>query len=164
MERGLLHFQSLVCNSTVSIFTDNSTTIAYLRKSGGARSPALNTIAQRIHCWVEPHSIVLAPQFIMGWNNVLADTLLRPNQIQGSEWTLKMEVFIELQRKSPVLVDLFATSANHCCSLYFSPFHNPQAMGTDALLHFGTTFKSVPFLHGPSFLRSFRSSGSPPGF
>ena len=35
VERGLLHFQSLVCDSTVSIFADNSMAVAYLRKSGG---------------------------------------------------------------------------------------------------------------------------------
>ena len=33
------------------------------------------------------------------------------------------------------MVDLSATSADHYCSLYFLPFHDPQAMGTDALLH-----------------------------
>ena len=34
-----------------------------------------------------------------------------------------------------MLVDLFATSSNHGCSLYFSPFYDPQALGTDAFLH-----------------------------
>ena len=46
-----------------------------------------------------------------------------------------MEVFNDLQRRWPVMMDLFVTSANRCCSLYFSPFHDPQALGTDALLH-----------------------------
>ena len=44
-----------------------------------------------------------------------------------------MEVFLELRRQWPVMIDLFATSANHRCSIYFSPFRDPQAMGTDAL-------------------------------
>ena len=108
MERGLLHFQSLVCDSTVSIFADNS-------QSRGTRSPALNTIAQQILRWAESHSIILALQFIMGRSNILADALLRPNQTQGSEWTLKMEVFFELWKQWPVMVDVFATSANHHC-------------------------------------------------
>ena len=42
---------------------------------------------------------VISPQFIMGKHNVLADTLSRPNQILGSEWTLKQEVFGDLCRR-----------------------------------------------------------------
>ena len=85
VERGLLHFWSLVAGSIISLFTDNSTAVAYLRKLWGTRSVTLNTIKQRIFRWVESHQIVLAPQFIMGWNNVLADALSWPNRIQGSE-------------------------------------------------------------------------------
>ena len=72
--------------------------------------------------------------YIMGKHNVLADALSRPNQILGSEWTLKQEVFRDLCRRWSVSVGLFATSQNHSCSLYFSPYHNHNAMGTDALL------------------------------
>ena len=135
VERGLLHFQSQVSSSTVTVFADNSNTVAYLRKSGGTRSPTLNSIAQRILRWAETLHIVLALQFMLEKNNVLADALSRPNQIQGSEWTLKMEVFQELRKRWPVLVDLFATSSNHLCSIYFSSFHDPRALGTDAFLH-----------------------------
>ena len=46
-----------------------------------------------------------------------------------------MEVFLDLNRRWLVMVDLFATLSNHRCSLYFSPFHDLRAMGTDALLH-----------------------------
>ena len=119
VERGLLHFQDLLSGSTVAVFVGNSMAVAYLRKAGGTCSSALNTIVQRILRWAETLHIVLAPQFIMGRNNVLADSLSRPNQIQGSEWTPKMEVFLDLRKKLPVMIDLFATSSNHCCSLYF---------------------------------------------
>ena len=100
----------------------------------GTSSPALNTIAQRILWRSELHHVRLAPQFIMERHNVLADSLSRPDQIQRSEWTLHMEVFRELRRKWLVMVDLFATSANHRCSIYFSAFRDPQAMGMDSLL------------------------------
>ena len=72
-ERSLLHFLPLVVGSTVSIFANNSTAVA----RGEGRSATLNTIAQRILRWAESHHIVLAPQFIMGRNNVLADALSR---------------------------------------------------------------------------------------
>ena len=161
VERGLLHFQSLVCDSTVSIFADNSTAVAYLRKSWSTRSPSLNTIAQQILRWAEFHSIILTPQFIMGRNNVLADALSRPNQIQDLEWTLKMVVFFELWKQWPVMVDLFATSANHRCSLYFSPFHDPQALGTDAVLHSWDNLQVYAFPPWALIPQVLRSSGSP---
>ena len=93
----------------------------------------------QLHCSEDPllgrvDRLVLVPQFIQGKNNVLADSLSRPNQVQGSEWTLKWEVFRELNNKWPVMIDLFATSLNHRCSHYFSPFHDPPAIGTDTLL------------------------------
>ena len=54
--------------------------------------------------------MVISPQFIMGKHNVLADAFSRPNQILGSEWTLKQEVFRDLCRRWPVSIGLFATS------------------------------------------------------
>ena len=64
----------------------------------------------------------------MGLNNVLTDSLYRPNQILGSEWILKTEVFQDLCKRWPVSIDLFATSLNHQCCPYFSPFHDPNAL------------------------------------
>ena len=64
----------------------------------------------------------------------MADALSRPNQVLGSEWSLKIEVFQELRKRWPVSIDLFATSLNHRCSMYFSPFHDPSAVATDSLL------------------------------
>ena len=48
VRRGLLHFQSFLSGATVAVFCDNVTAVAYLRKEGGTRSPALNNIAQEI--------------------------------------------------------------------------------------------------------------------
>ena len=134
VEKGLYHFTPQLVNSTVMIFVDNSTAVAYLRNQEGTKSPLLNSIAQRILRWAESIPEILAPQFIKGKNNILADSLSRPNQVQGSEWTLKQEVFLDLQRRWPVMLDLFATSLNHQCSLYFLPHHDPMALGTDAFL------------------------------
>ena len=50
---------------------------------------------------------------------------LSPEPVQGSEWTLHVEVFLKLRRQCPVMIDLFATSTNHRCSIYFSPFRDP---------------------------------------
>ena len=131
---GLHQFQSSLQGRTVAVFCDNTTAVAYLRKEGGTRSPLLNTLAQEILRWTESLSIRLAPQFLPGSNNVLADALSRPHQLPHSEWSLNMTVFQSLRRLWPVQIDLFATSENHRCSIYFSPFRDPMSAGTDTFL------------------------------
>ena len=134
VQLGLFQFRSALQSRTVAVFCDNTTAVAYLRKEGGTRSPLLNTLAQEILRWTESLSIRLAPQFLPGSNNVLADALSRPHQLPHTEWSLNMTVFLSLRRLWPVQIDLFATSANHRCSIYFSPFRDPRSAGTDAFL------------------------------
>ena len=161
IERALLWFAPHLVGSSVAIFADNSTAIAYLRNQGGTHSLLLNSIAQRILRWAENLQVVISPQFIMGKHNVLADSLSHPNQILGSEWALKREVFQDLCRKWPVSIDLFATSRNHRCSIYFSPYHDHSALGTDALLQSwdgwqAYAFPSLSLI--PAVLKKLRSS------
>ena len=101
---------------------------------GGTRSPARNTVAQGILRWADSLRIRLAPPFISGVRIVLADSLSRPHLLPGSAWSLNMDVFRSLRRQWPVLIDLCATSDNHRCSIYFSPYRVPLSAGTDALL------------------------------
>ena len=103
-------------------------------QGGGTRSPLLTTLAQEILRWTESLSIRLAPHFLPGSNNVLADALSRPHQLPLTEWSLNVTVFLSLRRLWPVQIDLFATPANHRCSIYFSPFRDPRLAGTDAFL------------------------------
>ena len=110
VRRGLLHFQSSLVGKTIAVFCDDSTTVAYLRKEGGTRSPFLNSLAQGILRWSESLAIRLAPQYIPGSLNVLADTLSRPHQLPHTEWSLNQDVFQSLRRRWPVQIDLFATS------------------------------------------------------
>ena len=134
IREGLLHFQSSLVGKNVSVFCDNSTAVSYLRKEGGTKSPFLNTLTQGILRWAESLSIRLLPQFIPGSLNVLADSLSRPHQLPHTEWSLHPEVFLSFSCMWPVQIDLFATSANHQCSVFFSPFRDPMAAGTDAFL------------------------------
>ena len=161
IERALKWFAPLLAGSSVAVFADNSTAVSYLRNQGGTRSSFLNSIAQRILRWAEDLLVVISPQFIMGKHNVLADALSRPNQILGSEWTLKQEVFRDLCRKWPVSIDLFATSQNHRCSIYFSPYHDHNALGTDALLQNWNGWQAYafpPWSLIPAGLKKLRSS------
>ena len=161
IERALLWFAPQICDASVAIFADNATAVAYLRNQGGTHSVLLNSIAQRILRWAEALPVLLTPQLIMGRHNVLADSLSRPNQVQGSEWTLKLEVFQELRKRWPVSIGLFATSLNHRCSQYFSPFHDRNALGTDALLQNWNGWQAYafpPWSLIPAVLKKLRSS------
>ena len=127
----------------------------------GTRSPLLNTIAQEILRWSESLAIRLAPQFIPGSNNVLADALSCPHQLPHSEWSLNMTVFQSLCRLWPVQIDLFATSAKHRCSIYFSPYRDPQSAGTDAFLQSWDSLQAYafpPFAIIPRVLAKLRES------
>ena len=100
----------------------------------GAPSLLLSPPLRRISSVGRNLQIRLAPQFIPGIHNVLADSLSRPHQLPSSEWSLNMDVFQSLTHQWPVMIDLFATSDNHCCSIYFLPYRDPLSAGTDALL------------------------------
>ena len=134
IREGLLHFSSSLVEKNVAVFCNNSTAVSYLCKEGGTRSPFLNSLAQGILRWTESLSIRLLPQFIPGSLNVLADSLSCPHQLPHTEWSLHPEVFRSISRMWPVQLDLFATSANRQCSIFFSPFRDPLAAGTDAFL------------------------------
>ena len=134
IRRGLLHFQSSLVGRTISVYCHNSTAVSYLCKEGGTRSPFLSSLAQGILRWAESLSIRLTPQFIPGSLNVLANSLSRPHQLPHTEWSLNPEVFRSISRLWLVQIDLFATSENRKCFIFFSPFRDPMAAGTDAFL------------------------------
>ena len=57
-----------------------------------------------------------------------------PHQLPHTKLSLHPEVFRSISCMWPVQIGLFATSANHQCSVFFSPFRDPMAVGTDAFL------------------------------
>ena len=134
VQYGLRALEHLLVGLSVALFCDNTTTVAYLRRSGGTFSSTLNDTAREILLWAENHRVRLLPQFIMGSSNVTADILSRPNQVIGSEWTLHQEVVDHLVHKWPAVIDLFATSLTARLPLYFSPASDSRAAGTDAFL------------------------------
>ena len=134
VQLGLQAFEHLIMGMLVALFCDNTTTVAYLRRSGGTFSYTLNATAREVLLWAESRRIRLLPQFIVGSSNVNADALSRPNQVIGSEWTLHQEVVDQLVHKWPAMIDLFATSLTARLPVYFSPASDPRAAGTDALL------------------------------
>ena len=134
VQLGLQAFEHLIVGMSVALFCDNTTTVAYLRRSGGTFSSTLNSTAREVLLWAENRHIRLLPQFIMGSSNVTADALSRPNQVIGSEWTLHQEVVDQLVHRWPAVIDLFATALTARLPVYFSPASDPRAAGMDALL------------------------------
>ena len=58
-------------------------------------------------------------------------------------------------------IDLFATSLNNQCCPYFSPFHDPNALGADALLQSWDgrqAYAFPPWSLIPAVLKKLRSS------
>ena len=72
VQLGLQAFEHLIVGMSVALFCDNTTTVAYLRRSGGTFSSALNSTAREVLLWAESRHIRLLPQFIMGSSNVTA--------------------------------------------------------------------------------------------
>ena len=131
---------------TVSLFTDNTSALSYLRKEGGTRSSTLNEVAQATLRLCEASDLRLLPQFVPDRLNVLAHSLSRRGQVLGSKWTLHQEVCRDLFRLWPVTVDLFATSLNHRLQVYFSPMADPQAAAVDALVQSWDNLQVYAFL------------------
>ena len=134
MQKGLLEFSSLLRGKTITLFCDNVTTVAYLRRSGGTRSQVLFLKAREILLWVESMKITLLPQFIQGSLNSRADLLSRPNLVIGSEWTLHQEVVQDLLHQWPAIIDLFATLLTARLPVFFASAWEPKAAGVDAFL------------------------------
>ena len=126
VQLGLQAFEHLIVGRSVALFCDNTTTVAYLRRSGGTFSSTLNSTAREVLLWAENRHIRLLPQFIMGSSNVTTDALSRPNQVIGSEWTLHQEVVDQLVHRWPAVIDLFATALTARLPVYFSPASDPR--------------------------------------
>ena len=129
--RALQTFQQELAGSVVSVMSDNSTVVAYLRNSGGTHSESLSTLAGEVLRWCESLSISLRPRFIPGRRNAIADVLSR--KCVGSEWTLHPVVCEKIFRVwgSPQ-VDLFATALTRRLPLYVSPLPDQGAWRQDA--------------------------------
>ena len=75
MKLDLQAFIQDLKGQAVALFCDNTTAVAYLKNQGGTISDSLNEEAQVILRWAEENQITLFPQFILGKDNVIADSL-----------------------------------------------------------------------------------------
>ena len=116
---------------------DNLSVVFYLNKQGGTRSLSLLKYTEQVLRLAAELNIVIQAVHIKGELNVLADMLSREGLVLKNEWRLSARTFEWVCRESPwglPTVDLFANRLNKQLSMYFSPCHDNQAMGVDALL------------------------------
>jgi len=131
--RALKHFRLSLTGKHVTVSGDNTSCLAYLRNQGGTKSLTLSLKAEQILLWCLHNKITLSTEFIPGKLNVLADELSRSRQLLPTEWSIAQQALEPLWSAwGKPLIDMFATKFNRKLPLYFSPMHDPEALGRDA--------------------------------
>ncbi|CAJ0936738.1 unnamed protein product [Ranitomeya imitator] len=72
--------ESAALNKHVKVFSDNTTTVAFLRHQGGPRHPALQDLAEWIFKWAEKSVLSITAIHLEGSKNQLADFLSRKSE------------------------------------------------------------------------------------
>lgn len=130
-ELSLLALCGNVHNVHIRIYTDNTTTCAYINKFGG-RKNELNDIARNIWNWALEREIHISAAHIPGVCNVQADSLSRTFN-DDLEWALSKETFMLIQKTfGNTDIDLFASRLNNQLPKYVSRFPDPAAFAVDA--------------------------------
>ncbi len=132
---SLKHFLPFLSGQHVLVRTDNTTTVAYINRQGGLRSPVLHTLARKLILWGSVHFLSLRATHVPGTLNSGADLLSRGAPIYG-EWMLHPQVVEQIwARYGRARIDLFASRENAQCELFFSLRTLNAPLGLDALAH-----------------------------
>ncbi len=122
---ALKEFQTQLERQHVLIRTDNTSVVSYINRQGGIRSKALCEQATILLLWADSRLLSIRATHIPGLLNRGADMLSRRRIPQG-EWRLHPEsVQMIWNLYGEAEVDLFATSENAHCPLFFSLSHSP---------------------------------------
>ncbi len=122
---ALKEFRAQLERQHVLIRTDNTSVVSYINRQGGIRSKALCEQAAILLLWADSRLLSIRATHIPGLLNRGADMLSRRRIPQG-EWRLhpeSVQVIWNLYGKAEV--DLFSTSENAHCPLFFSLSHSP---------------------------------------
>ena len=110
--RAVRALSALVQGRCLTVFSDNTSVVAYINRQGGTRSPDLCVKTWFLLLWCQKNNIILRASHIAGKENVLADALSRGRVSQG-EWSLNQEwANLVFQRLGRPHVDMFATAEN----------------------------------------------------
>lgn len=128
----LLSFMSVIVGKSISIFTDNQTSVYYLNKFGGTHSKALCDLAIQIRLCLYNNNIDAKAFHIAGIKNSIADKCSRDTSF--SEYYLNKDIFLHLlsQIKFSPSLDLFASRLSAQLPNYVSRFHDPFSRAINA--------------------------------
>lgn len=133
VDRAVQKWSQGLRGKAITVFSDNSTTVAYINRQGGTRSETLYKATRDLLLRCQHLDISIRAAHLAGTDNVMADALSR-GTFNANEWSLStiwadhaFEVFGRPQ------VDLFASSLNAKLPTFCTRFHHPQAWATDAL-------------------------------
>lgn len=116
---SLQEFAHTMKNSTLLVQCDNKSAVAYLRKKGGTRSPALLKITQEIYRLVQQHNIYITANYIPGPLNSIADSLSR-KKMQPEWHLLARATSVIFQKWGEPKIDLMASANAHVVPSYVS--------------------------------------------
>jgi hypothetical protein len=143
IRNGLFAFAKNLHDSSIQIYSDNSSAVAVLRKLGSVRSHKLNQLALEIWEWAISRNLMILALHIPGKSNVLADAASRFFSDRNS-WKLFDKFFNVLEQKwGPHDIDMFADSFNHQLPSYVSWKPDPGSVAVDAFTLDWKKFKNV---------------------
>lgn len=113
-------FLPFIHSCSVLIMSDSTTTIFCINKQEGAKSASLCTEAVNLWNWCPTNQITLSAAYLLGKQNVLADSQSRHFAIDH-EWELHNSVLHNISMQWGTLTrDLFASQTNRKCAFYCS--------------------------------------------
>lgn len=128
---ALLTFQTNIKDKSVQIFTDNTTTLAYIANKGGPKKD-LTEIACAIWKLCITLNTHIQISHIRGLENIESDRLSR--EIDNYNWMLHPNLFKMIDiLYGPHTVDRFASGVNSQLSRFNSRYWEPFTEGIDAL-------------------------------
>ena len=130
-EIALHSFCKKITDVHVRMYSDNTTSCAYINKYGG-RIFSLDSIARRIWFWCIERNNNLTATHIPGKINIETDRLSRTGN-DDLEWALDQTIFNMLHEKFPDMsIDLFASRLNAKLQSYVSRYPEPHAFDVGA--------------------------------
>lgn len=130
----LLSSEEKIRGKTISIGTDNITTMYYANRMGG-RKFLLTKLATEIWSILDRLKAKIRVEFVPGRLNSLADKESR-KELRLSDMKLNVQLFQQVDRQwGPHTIDLFASWENRQVDRFASWQPSPQATWVDALAH-----------------------------
>ena len=121
--------------TSIHLQIDNMTTLCYLVKMGGTRSPELLQVAKEIWDYLLANGITVTAEYLPSSLNIQADWQSR-NHRDSSDWKLNPKIFSQIVKITGIpQIYLFATRLNHHLPKYMSWHPDPGSCAVDSFQH-----------------------------